>query len=98
MCLNGTHLARSNIELYGYTWFGHNRAAHRKAVKASGGVGMFVINSVLDIFCVNIVDESSDGILGLRFENRTTQQCFVIICCYLSPETSTWGRNADYFL
>ena len=60
-------------------------------------MGIFVKNSVLDHFTVNIVDKAYDGILCLRFEHRGSQYFFIIISCYLSPETSTWGRNADFF-
>lgn len=97
VCLNETHLSCPNIELCGYAWFGHNRVTHRKAVKASGGVGIFVRNSVLEQFYVKIVDKSVDRLLCLRFENRVTLHSFALISCYLPPETSTWGRNAECF-
>ena len=35
--------------LDGYSWFGHNRQAlSRKAVRGSGGVGVFVRNALLN--------------------------------------------------
>uniref|UniRef100_A0A3B3H959 ribonuclease H n=1 Tax=Oryzias latipes TaxID=8090 RepID=A0A3B3H959_ORYLA len=94
--LNETHLSNLIPELDGFTWIGHNRIVHRKAVKASGGVGLFVKNTLLDSFSLRI-DKTYDGILSLRFEHGLSQFSFIVISCYLSPETSTWGRNADLF-
>lgn len=64
--LNETHLSSDSLELDGFTWFGHNSTAHRRAVKASGGVGIFVKNTVFDHFFVNIMDKTYDGILCLH--------------------------------
>ena len=91
--LNETHLSDS-LELDGFIWFGHNRIAHRRAVKASGGVGICVKKTILDSFSVIILDKAYDGIIALRFEANYS---FVIISCYLSPEMSPWGRDADLF-
>ena len=43
--------------LDGYSWFGHNRQAlSRKAVRGSGGVGVFVRNALLNDWAVDVVD------------------------------------------
>ena len=34
--LNETHLSDFTPELDGFTWIGHNRAVHKRALKASG--------------------------------------------------------------
>ena len=96
--LNETHLKNDNvITLEGYTWFGQNRNMHIKAPKASGGVGIFVKDQLLQCFKVTIVDKAVDGILALRFEHRVSQYVFVIFSCYLSPEGSTRGRDSLTF-
>lgn len=95
--LNETHLSTLTPELDGFTWIGHNRIAHKRAVKASGGVGIFVKNSFLDNFSIKIIDKTYDGILCVHFEHIAFLYSFIIISCYLSPETSIWGRNADFF-
>lgn len=64
--LNETHLCSDTLDLDGFTWFGHNRIAHKRAVKASGGVGFLVKNAVLERYSVGIVDKTFDGIFCLR--------------------------------
>lgn len=76
---------------------GHNRVAHKKAVKASGGVGIFVKTAFLNYYIIKSIDKTFDGILCLRFKHIVSQYSFMVISCYLSPETSPWGRNADLF-
>lgn len=95
--LNETHLCNDMLDFDGFTWFGHNRIAHKRAVKASGGVGFLVKNVVLERYSVSIVDKTFDGIFCLRFEHRESQYSFILISCYLSPESSVWGRNADLY-
>lgn len=90
-----THLSNDSLQFDGYTWFGLSRTAHIRAVKASGGVGILVKNHILEWYHVTIVDKAYDGILCLRAEHRESRYSFIIISCYLSPESSTWGRNAD---
>ena len=95
--LNETHLSSPVIFFEGYTWFGHNRNIHVKAPRASGGVGIFVKNTVFEHFKVVIVDKSIDGVIGLRFEHHFTKYAFVIFSCYLPPEGSSRGRDSVSF-
>lgn len=74
--LNETHLSSDVIELDGYAWYGYQLTTHRRAVKASSGVGIFVNKSVFDQFCAKTVDKVYDGILSLRFEHRLSQYLF----------------------
>ena len=92
-----THLSVEYLLFEGFTWFGSNRTAHKRAVKASGGVGILVKNSVMEQYHVNIVDKAHDGIICLRAEHKESRYSFVIISCYLSPESSIWGRDADLY-
>ncbi len=96
--LNETHLKNDDIiTLEGYTWFGQNRNMHIKAPKASGGVGIFVKDQLFQYFKVTVADQAVDGIFALRFEHRVSQYAFVIFSCYLSPESSTRGRDSLTF-
>ena len=94
-----THLkAQDNIFMAGYRWFGFNRTEiHINAPKASGGVGIFVKDLIFKIFNVSVIDKSVDGILGLKFESRNTDFSFIVFACYLPPENSNRGRDAQGF-
>ena len=98
-CVNETHLTGNlSIEIESFTWIGHNRTKiHRKAKKGSGGVGIFVSNSLLVSYKYEIIDKSQDGIICVRFTHNPTMYSFIIFACYLPPESSPWGRNADSF-
>ena len=43
------------------------------------------------------MDKSYGGILGLRFEHRSTGSDFIVYSCYLPPENSARGRDAQSF-
>ena len=96
--LNETHLTGDqDIELAGYTWFGQNRKMHRRAVKGSGGVGILVKNKIFESYEVSISDKTVEGILGMRFKNRSSMNCFVIFTCYLPPEGSSRTISSHLF-
>lgn len=50
----------------------------------------------LKILClktrVDIVDKTTDGVIGLRFEHRFSEYVFVIFSCYLPPEGVVRGH------
>lgn len=95
-----THLTDdTTITVPGYKWYGYNRGeVHRRANKGSGGVGIFVKEDLLLEYSCKIVDKCHDGILGILIENKESDYRCVIYSCYLSPETSSWGRdNISYF-
>jgi hypothetical protein len=94
-----SHLKDQNIiALDGYLWLGHNRThLHRNAPKGSGGVGLLIKNWICEEYDVNVIDKSYDGILVVQFINKVTEYNFVIFSCYLPPENSNWGRDAQSF-
>ena len=65
--------------------------------KASGGVGILIKDSVLHQFKICNIDKSVDGILVICLQNKDTDFKITVICVYLPPESSTWGRNSDVF-
>ena len=89
-CLTETHLKHNdNITLPGYTWFGYNRTfVHVRARKGSGGTGILVKNSLFNVFDINVIDKTFDGIIGIRIVDKISEHSFVIFSCYLPPDNS----------
>ena len=98
-CLCETHLSSINtIEVDGFHFVQHNRSSkHIKARKCSGGVGMLVNNKILQDFKFSVLDMSFEGILSVNFCHKFTDFSFIVICCYLPPQNSVWGRDSDKF-
>ena len=100
LCINETHLKNNQtISLDGYQFYTFNRQlTHVNAPKGSGGVGIFVHNSLYDVYEINIINRSFDGILGILLKSKQTGYKIVVYSVYLPPENSPWGRNAtDFF-
>lgn len=98
--VNETHLKPNCIiSIPGYTWYGHNRQyTHHRAKKYFGGVGIFVKNQLLNAFNISVVDKLFDGILAVKLELKTNNCSILLMSCYLPPENSVWGYDAEgYF-
>jgi len=97
--LSETHLGEQNgIYINGYTWFGFNRVnIHRNAPKPSGGVGLLVKHWIITEYDINVVDKSYDGILVVQLIHKQNNYDFTVFSCYLPPENSTRGRDAQGF-
>ena len=101
ICIQETHLA-DNItnqpELEGYKWRGHCRTQrHINANRTHGGVGIFIKESLYNVYDISILDSSYDGILSMLFKDKVTSYSFAVYCCYLPPETSPYGRDNTAF-
>ena len=44
-----------------------------------------------------IADKTYEGIIGLNFKHTTTDYSFMVFSCYLPPENSVRGRDAQGF-
>ena len=99
ICLQETHLnGDQTVELQGYTWFGHNRdVKHRYAKRNFGGVGVLIKSWIFNEYDVETLDRSIDGILAIKLTNKHTDYEILLICAYLPPENSNWGRDASGF-
>ncbi len=96
--LNETRLkGNKTIDLKVYTWYGHHRAMHKRAVKGSGGVDPLVKNKLFESYEIKVKDKSVEGILALQFKNRFTGYSFVIFTCYLPSEGSTRSTGSHSF-
>ena len=81
-----------------YTWYGSNRTSqHVNAPKGSGGTGLFLNNKLLDVFRVTVLNKEVDGLLILKCTHKLYDYALAVASCYLSPENSPWGRNADEY-
>ena len=68
---------------HNYIWFGSNRKLlSKKATRGSGGVGVFINQSLLRSFNVNVLDNSVDDILWLSFTSIT--KCLLTLSCVLA--------------
>ncbi len=99
MLLSETHLRENEtLNIEGYVSYVHNRTGlHRNAPKGSGGVGILIKRHLLQCFNTEVVDKDIDGIIGIKIVNKFSGFTCVIFCCYLPPENSVWGRDADSF-
>ena len=79
----------NELQLDGYTWLGNNRRAlSKRAIRGSGGVGLFIRDSLFLKYSVSILDSKSDGILWVLLLDQSCNQSITIICiCYL-PQPS----------
>ena len=100
VCINESHLTNGQvIELDGYVWFGNNRTLiDTNAVRGSGGVGILVKQTLLQHFNVSVLDCTFEGILWLKLVHTANSDNVLLICsCYLPPEGSSRGDNAQAF-
>ncbi len=89
-------MRQNTIYLEDYVWFGFNRTdIHVNAPRASGGVGLLVKKWVTDQYVTNVVDKTFEGILAVKFTPKATDASFVMFSCYLPPDNSTRGRDAQ---
>ena len=76
----------------------HNRkVTHLRAKKNYGGVCMLINKSMDRCYTYTIIDKEFDGILAVKFTDKLSKFCFLVIAMYLPPEQSTWGRDASSF-
>lgn len=95
------HLAgESVLSVTGYTWFGQNRKRlHVRARTGSGGIGFLVRNEIMENFHVVICDDSYEGILWIKLQDKLNKSDVLYSCvCYLPPINSTRTCDAnEYF-
>ena len=89
----------ATITVDGYQWFGHNRSnLNPNAIRGSGGVGFLVSNTALGTYTVHILDQSREDVLWVKLQSKSDDEFAVILCvCYLPPEGSSRGDNAQEF-
>ncbi|CAG2243430.1 unnamed protein product [Mytilus edulis] len=94
-----THLVNHSICIDNYKLYGNNRILiHTRAKTGSGGVGLLVKEELLTTFNIDIEDESTDGIIWIKFvEKNNDSNKFYVSVVYLPPEFSARSTNAYEF-
>ena len=95
-----THLrGHESLHIDGYTWIGHNRESlHVNACRGSGGVGLFVRNSVYDFFKVSLLNNDNEEMLWLKMSSICVPILNLCLCIsYLPPENSSRHVRAETF-
>jgi hypothetical protein len=59
---------------------------------------MFISKDIYKSYEVEIIDKTFEGILALQFKHKINSLIICITTCYLPPENSPWGREADLFM
>ena len=73
------------------------QSTHINARTGSGGVGIYVRNSLYQCYNIEIADRSYDGIIVVQLEHKQTNCKIVVFSVYLPPENSHLGRDASSF-
>ena len=102
LLLQETHLNGDNIiNIDGYIsdvlFFNNRTERHVNANKDYGGVAILFHNTVHNLYDISLVDKSYDGVIIVNLVHKVTAYNILMICGYLPPESSTWGRNAVGF-
>ena len=99
VAISETHLKDSEeIEIPGYLCITNSRRLRNvRARRNSGGVCLLFKDCILNKYKYEIIDKCYDGILAIKFTRTQDMYNFVIICLYLPPEQTSWGRNASAF-
>ena len=99
VAISETHLKDSEeIEIPGYLCITNSRRLRNvRARRNSGGVCLLFKDCILSKYKYEIIDKCYDGILAVKFTRTQDLYNFVIICLYLPPEQTSWGRNASAF-
>ena len=82
----------------GYTFYGHNRGnLHNNARRGSGGVGVFVRDSLVQLYDISVIDKTIEDIMWLKFSSKLGTDNLVLCVCYLPPAESTRHVDAETF-
>ena len=75
------------IKVPGYTFI--NSPRKQKFIRKSGGLGVFINDSI--IHCFQVIESSSEYILWLKFSNKSTPSFPIILgIVYIPPVQSTF--------
>ena len=94
ICVVETHLRNdSTLAMHGYRFYGLNHDSGNSHIQGSGGIGIFVKNTVQTEFKIEQCYEHGDNVLGLSLENMTQKEQIVIYCVYLPLDSSKYGQD-----
>lgn len=81
------------IGVCGYSFYGNSRQTSR----ASGGVGILVKNEVYTNYLATVCCTDTDGILAIKLTHKRTGSESVVVCNYLPPASSAYGKDSEGF-
>lgn len=94
ICIAETHLSEGeDITIDGYKFYGNPR----QSVRASGGVGILVKDSVYSNYFVSLSCCDTEGILAVNLTHKKTGSLSVLVSNYLPPAGSQYGKDCDGF-
>ena len=77
------------LDIDGYKCFTKNREGQdTRSKRGSGGVAVLVKNTLCNYYKIEVLDDSQEGILWLKFVND--KETFCVCTCYLPPENSKY--------
>ena len=77
--------------LKGYRWWGRNRRnVDKRAIRGSGGVGIFIKDELLKFLDVVILDDTVEDVMWVEIKSRIWNEWegLLLGICYVPPELS----------
>ena len=97
LCVCETFLRNTeSINIEGYTCFNNNRASQNgNSRRGSGGVAVLIKTELLNVFNVEVLDDTVRDILWLKMSSSHKTICVCV--CYLPPENSVYHDSLQFF-
>lgn len=94
LCLSETHLTHFEyINIEGYKYYGKAR----EGLKRSGGVAILIANWLFSAYSLMPCCTDTDGILAVKLTHRETGYEMIVVCNYLPPVSSIYGKDPEGF-
>lgn len=94
ICLCETHLTHFEyINIPQYKYYGKAR----QGLKKSGGVAILIKDDTFQEYSIELVCADTDGIIAVKLIHDFTEYETVIVCNYLPPSNSIYGKDPESF-
>lgn len=99
VCVSETHLLTyESMEISDFKFIGQSRSVGGASGETrSGGVAILVKDAVYHDYSMEICCADYDGILGIKLLHLASGYQTVVVCNYLPPAGSPYGRDAEGF-
>lgn len=98
ICVSETHLSHDEtMDIDKYKFYGRARSGVENQGRGHGGVGILLREDIFAKYTVEVCCNDFEGILGLKLRHNTTGYESVVVCNYLPPSTSQYGRDPEAF-
>ena len=69
---------------------------NKKAKRGSGSVGVLIRDDILYRYTVEVIDSDVEDVMWVKMcSTRDEETGLLIVVCYILPEASSSGRNAE---